>query len=212
MTSYRDLVLRLSELEPALYLFGGVAEDVLLEGSLDRPHGDLDVLVRRSELHDRMEQVQHLGFTRLEVYYEPLPGRPLVLGGTSSGLNLEFGIVDEDASGFYFVAGATEGGLQRVELTGDLFSSPPVMLEGTAVHIVSPLALYQVRDAFMRLGTFGVPREKDITIQARLREHLREHGTPNAMSPSLFPFTDRPRLVAGAPGSSSEGRPLNNSA
>jgi hypothetical protein len=201
VTSYRDLVLRLSELEPALYLFGGVAEDVLLEGSLDRPHGDLDVLVRRSELHDRMEQVQHLGFTRLEVYYEPLPGRPLVLGGTSSGLNLEFGI-----------AGATEGGLQRVEVTGDLFSSPPVMLEGTAVHIVSPLALYQVRDAFMRLGTFGVPREKDITIQARLREHLREHGTPNAMSPSLFPFTDRPRLVAGAPGSSSEGRPPNNSA
>ena len=189
MTSYRDLVLRLSELEPALYLFGGVAEDVLLEGSLDRPHGDLDVLVRRSELHDRMEQVQHMGFTRLEVYYEPLPGRPLVLGGSSSGFTLEFGIVDEDASGFYFVAGASEGGLQRVELSGDLFSSPPVMLDGTAVHIASPLALYQIRDAFMQLGTFGAPRERDITIQARLREHLRQQGNLDALSPSMFPLT-----------------------
>lgn len=187
--NYRDLIERVSVLQPPMHIFGGVAEDVLLDGSLDRPPGDLDVVVRRMELAERVEQARTLGFVSLEVYYEPLPGRPLVMGGTSDGLRLEFGIIDEDTSGFYFVAGTPDGRLQRIELTDELFTHPSVEIDGTAVHVVSPLALYQMRDAFIRLGTFGASREKDVTVQARIREQLLEEDDPDVLAPAMSPFT-----------------------
>ena len=188
--SYRDLVRQLSALEPPAYIFGGVAEDVLFEGVLDRSHGDLDVLLPRKALPERIAQMQRLGFPSLEVYYEPLPGRSLVLGCSSGDLHVEFGIVDEDASGLYFVAGAPDGTLQRVEITGDLFGHPPVIVDGLAVHVASPLGLYQMREAFMRLGTFGPPREKDIVAQGRLREDFLERADEGALAPRMGPFVD----------------------
>ena len=111
------------------------------------------------------------------------------MGGISDGLRLEFGIVDEDTAGFYFVAGKPDGELQRVELTDELFTHPSVEIDGTAVHVVSPLAPYQIRDAFIRLGTFGAPREKDVTVQARIREQLLEEDDPDVLAPAMSPFT-----------------------
>jgi hypothetical protein len=188
--SYRNLVLQLSQLELPVFIFGGVAEDVLFEGSLDRPHADLDVLLPRVQLPERLEQMRGVGFPSFDVYYEPLPGRPLVLGATAGDLSLEFGVVDEDTSGFYFVAGDSDGTVQRVDITGDLFSYPPVTVDGAAVHVASPLALYQMRDAFMRLGTFGAPREKDIVAQRRLREDFLENTDVGVLTPRMTELVD----------------------
>jgi len=160
----------------------------VLDDALDRSHGDVDVLVRRSELPLRVEQARSLGFA-LAVYYEPLPGRPLILGGSSAGYDLELGVVDEDPSGFYFVAGDSEGNLQRVDVSADLLSYAPVLVDGAAVHVVSPLGLHQIRAAFQRLGTFGALREKDIVTQERLTRLLEEEGT-DVSAPQMRRLTD----------------------
>lgn len=172
MGTYLELIGRLAALRPPLYVFGGVAEDAVLDATLSLPHADLDVLVQRDELAERLLQAESLGFGSIAPHYEPLPGRPLVLGGSADGLDLELGVVDRDAVGFYFVTGSPDGRLRRVDVTDDLFDHPPLEIDGTTVHVVSPLGLYQMRDAFIRLGTFGSPRDRDVTRQSRLRELL----------------------------------------
>jgi hypothetical protein len=172
--SYFELIQRVSRLHPPWYVFGGVAEDAVLDASLRSPHADLDVLVSRNELSERMVQAESVGFGSLSTYYEPLPGLPLVVGGSSGGLGLEFGIADRDAAGYFFIAGSSDGRLHRIDVTDELFGHPPIVIEGVKLHVVSPLALYQMRDAFMRLGTFGPPRDKDVARQSRLRDLLRD--------------------------------------
>jgi hypothetical protein len=128
------------------------------------------------------------------------PSGPAAGAGRDFGRSkIELGIVDEDECGFYFVAGTLDGDLQRVDLTDDLFSHPPVVIDGLAVHVVSPLALYQMRDAFIRLGTFGAPRDKDVTVQAKIREHLLEDGDLVNLAPAMSPFVQMEEAGSSAP-------------
>jgi hypothetical protein len=62
-----ELIARLMDLEPPLYLFGGYAEDALLYGRTSRPHNDVDILVWADELSLRLEQARSIGFTDFEV-------------------------------------------------------------------------------------------------------------------------------------------------
>jgi hypothetical protein len=82
----------MAELDPPLFVFGGIAEDALLDHQLSRPHSDIDVMVLRDELSQRLVQCETLGFKGFEVYYEPIRDKPLVLGGRKGSLNLELGI------------------------------------------------------------------------------------------------------------------------
>ena len=47
-------------------------------GDIDRPHGDVDVLVRRRLLPRVKDQIEQLGFGSLEIFYEPRADLPLV--------------------------------------------------------------------------------------------------------------------------------------
>jgi hypothetical protein len=75
--SYLELIGAMSELDPPLFVFGGVAEDALLDRRLSRPHADVDVMVARDELDQRKRQCDALGFRDFEVNYEAIRGRPL---------------------------------------------------------------------------------------------------------------------------------------
>lgn len=50
VTSYSELIERLSALDPPVFVFGGFAEDAVLHGKVTRRHGDVDVLVVRDQL------------------------------------------------------------------------------------------------------------------------------------------------------------------
>jgi hypothetical protein len=170
--SYLSIIDRLASLEPAVYVFGGIAEDAVLDGSITRPHGDVDVLVGRVSLDLHLAQLGSLGFNDFELFFEPQPGRPLVLGSSQGDRNVELGVFDELEPGVASFVLPVQEGLVRITLTEDALRHPLGLIDGMPIRTVSPLALYQLREAFIRTGVFGPPRDKDRAAQARLRSEL----------------------------------------
>ena len=74
VVDYMPLLRELAPIEPPLFIFGGIAEAVLLDRALSPAHGDVDVLIRRDELESRTAQLAEHGFHDFAVHYEPRPG------------------------------------------------------------------------------------------------------------------------------------------
>ena len=89
MDAYRPLFEALMTFEPPVYLFGGFAEDALLHRSVVRPHEDVDVLVSRGALERQLENARSIGFAFDEVRFQPIEGKPVVIGTTDGSVNLE---------------------------------------------------------------------------------------------------------------------------
>jgi hypothetical protein len=183
--TYLPLIERLARLEPPVFVFGGIAEDALLDGSMTRPHGDVDVLVGRGSLDVHLEQLDSIGFTDFQVYFEPQPGRPLVLGTTRADENLELGVFDELEPGLASFVLPVEAGLVRISLSDDALRHPIGSIDGVPIRTVSPLALYQLREAFIQTGVFGPPRDKDRAAQARLRQELLSDVPERDLTPRM---------------------------
>ena len=175
--SYLSIVERLASFDPHAYVFGGIAEDALLDGSMTRPHGDVDVLVGRASLDQHLAQLGSLEFGAFEVYYEPQAGRPLGLGCTHGDVSIELGLYDELEPGIASFVLPGEVGFVRIALPGDTLRHPIGSIDGVPIRTVSPLALYHLRETFIRTRVFGPPRDKDVGAQARLRSELLA-GTP----------------------------------
>lgn len=184
-SGYLEVIKEMEALDPPLFVFGGVAEDALLDHGLSRPHSDIDVMVLREELSERLGQCRTLGFDGFEVYYEPIPDKPLVLGGHSGNLNLELGILDRDERGHYFTVAGRTGDLYRIYLPDDLFSYPATLIEDIPVRTLSPLALYQIRSGLDITGTFGGLRPKDVAPQRRLRTVFLAGRAEDALRPGI---------------------------
>lgn len=183
--TYLEVIKEMAALDPPLFVFGGIAEDALLDHELSRPHSDIDVMVLREELSQRLGQCETLGFNGFEAYYEPIREMPLVLGGHRGSLNLELGILDRDARGHYFAVTDRAGDLYRVYLPDDLFDYPATLIEGTLMHTLSPLALYQVRAGLEITKTFGGLRPKDLAPQRRLRALFLADRADAALRPRI---------------------------
>ena len=113
---------RLSTVRPPGFVFGGYAEDALLAGRTSRPHEDVDVLVGRVDLVEHLQRFATWGFPNFEIYFEVVPGSPLVYHAATAGIELELGVYDELVPGRpSFVLPADER-LTRVTLPSD--SSP----------------------------------------------------------------------------------------
>lgn len=182
----------LASLEPPLFIFGGIAEAVLLDHALSPSHGDVDVVIPRDQLQLRTEQLGELGFRDFAVYYEPLSGRPLVLGSSRGDLALELNLADRDETGRPFFAVETEDGPVAISVPQDLFDWPPTIIDGVPIHTLSPLALIQIRAGLTATGVFGPPRPgKDEAHQARLIQAF----FPDRDEDSLMP---RISAIAGA--------------
>ena len=178
--NHAELLAGLADLDPPVYLFGGVAEDVLLHGHLSRPHGDVDVFVLRQDLPGRMKQFADLGFDNFELRYAPRPGQPLALGCPRGQTDLELGVFDTAGSDVYFEVEDESGVIQRVFLPPDaLVNDEPTNVDGVPVWTLSPLSLVHIRRGLELLGTFGSLREKDIAIQAKLLERFFGGSLPS---------------------------------
>jgi hypothetical protein len=186
-----DLLRRMSELDPPPFVFGGYAEDALLAGTVTRPHGDVDWLVPRNELALRLDQARTLGFVEIETRGESAPGEPFYLFAQSGDLSIDIGVADE-ADGrplariwklaFPIDGGEAPAGYQ-FQLPADTYTHPPAQLDGIAVHVASPLALYQIRAAIAAKGSFG---PLSATQRVRL-DKLRETFFPEYADDELTP-------------------------
>ena len=92
---YLALIERLTSVQPPVFVFGGFAEDALLAGRTTRPHGDVDVLVGRADLVEHLRRFGDWGFPAFEIYFEVVPGSPLVYHSALDGIDLELGVFDE---------------------------------------------------------------------------------------------------------------------
>jgi hypothetical protein len=203
MASLRDRQLRLLEamasLEPAPYIMGGFAEDALLVGAVTRPHGDIDWLFTRRELDVRLRQASSLGFASLETWGEAAPGEPFYLAGEKDDLNLEAGVADEIDGALYVriysVAFDIDGNAPpvgyRVRLPDDTFEYPPVALEGIAIQVASPLALYQLRAGIASQGTFGPLSERQLESMSQLQAEFFPDRSYDELLPQVEPLTER---------------------
>ena len=126
--SYLAIIESLAFLEPPVFIFGGIAEDALLDGSITRPQ-------------------------------------------------VEPGIAS-------FVL-PVDPGLVRISLPDDALRHPIGSIDGAPIRTVSPLALYQLREAFIHTGVFGPPRAKDRAAQARLRQELLIDIQETDLSPRI---------------------------
>ena len=125
------------------------------------------------------------------MYYEPVRDKPLVLGGHRGDLNLELGILDRDDQGHYFTVADRAGDLYKIRLPDDLFAYPATLIEGTPIHTLSPLALYQIRAGLDITKTFGGLRPKDLSPQRRLRETFLADRAKAALEPGIESETHR---------------------
>jgi hypothetical protein len=188
--SYLPLVAQLASFEPPVFVFGGIAEDALLDGSITRPHGDVDVLGARATLDRHLEDLRSIGFDGFEVFFESPPGMPLVLGAERDGLSVEIGVFDELEPGIASFVLPVSDGLVRISLPADSLHHPLASIDGVPIRTVSPLALYQLREAFTLTGVFGPARDKDRAAQARLRQELLADTAEADLRPLMVPVTD----------------------
>jgi hypothetical protein len=178
--------------EPAVFLFGGVAEDALLHGDWVRQHEDIDVLVERTDFPRQLENARELGFESWETRFQPLADTPVVVGSIERGLNLEISICDRSPEGrvfFYMVDGHDE--VVRVELTDDIFGYQPSMIDGVEVRTVSPLALFQIRAGIALAGGFGPLRPKDVPVQQALHDRFFPEAAIEGLAPTILRLSDR---------------------
>ena len=190
MADYLALLRELSGFRPPLFVFGSVAEAALLDGKLAASHGDLDVLIPRSELELRLRQFDDLGFAAFTVYYEPRPGLPLVYGSTREELVLELSLLDVGPAGDpYFVVG-TDKGPVSISVPPDLFQWAPTIIDGVPVHTLSPLALVHIRAGATSTGAFGPPRPQEDGIrQSRLVDVFLSNVDPAQLEPTVTPIS-----------------------
>lgn len=182
----------LASLDPPLFIFGGIAEAVLLDRALKPSHSDVDVLIRRDELELRTEQLAELGFYDFAVYYEPRPGRPLVLGSSRGDLAIELNLVDHDATGSPFFVVRTEDGPVAISMPRDLFDWPPTIIDGVPIRTLSPLALIQIRAGVTVTGVFGPPRPgKDDEHQSRLIQAFFPDANEESHTPRIVALADQ---------------------
>jgi hypothetical protein len=185
--SYLPLVEQLAAVEPAVFVFGGIAEDALLDGSITRPHGDLDVLVGRATLDRHLANFRSIGFEDFEVLFESIPGEPIVLGASHGALSLELGVFDELEPGIASFVLPMEDGLVRFSLPDDALRHPMGSIDGVPIRTISPLALYHLRQALIVTGALGPARDKDHAAQARLRQDLLADASDADLTPRVVP-------------------------
>jgi len=185
---YLEVIGHLADEDPPSHVFGGFADDALLDGRSTRSHGDLDVLVARDDLDAQFDRFHAMGFASFDPLFEPVPGQPLVYGASANGLAIELGVYDRDPDGsIWFVLPWNEG-MYRVSLPDGTLAYPPGTIDGVAIRTISPLAQYMMRETFLLTGTFGPPRPTDASMQTRLRERFLSHVADDELRPTLTAY------------------------
>ncbi len=184
---YLQLLERIANLLPTVFIMGGFAEDALLNHRITHQHGDIDVLTLRNQLNQCLEQFKSLGFPAFDIYLEESPGNPFVLGADANDLHIEIGVGNVDPSGSYSfeVDGHAPSSRYRVFLPEDTLAYPATTLEGIMIHTISPLALYQMRAAFAVTGSFGEMSPNAVATQELLRKTFLADQDEGILMPKI---------------------------
>lgn len=191
-----DLLRRMAELDPPPFVFGGYAEDALLAGTVTRPHLDVDWLVPRSELELRLAQARTLGFTEFETWGDSAPGEPFYLSAKQGDLSVDIGISDETDGQIngriwklaFEIDGRPAPAGYQFELPWDTYKHPSARLDGIAMRVISPLALYQLRSAIATKGSFGPLSARQQASLLKLRETFFPNAGDDELAPRIRPL------------------------
>lgn len=169
---YRDLLQKISQEKPTIYIFGGFAEEALLFGKTTRKHEDVDIVVLRKDLESYIKRFQNFGFKDYEIYLEDPAGNPTVLHSENNGLAIELCVFDQNEEGriHFYIFGETDEEEFHIFLPKDAFDYQTTNIDGVEIQTVSPLAQYQIRAALGITKSFGDFRDKDIKSQKELKE------------------------------------------
>jgi hypothetical protein len=76
----------------------------------------------------------------------------------------------------------------QVQLPSDLYTHPPVAIEGIMIRTASPLALYQIRAGIASKGSFGPSSEHQLRSMAQLREKFFPDRSEAEFIPRIEPL------------------------
>jgi hypothetical protein len=107
-------------------------------------------------------------------------------------------VCDSDADGYYFAVVDRAGDLCNICVSDDLFAYPATLIEGTPVHTISPLALYQIREGLGITGSFGPLRPKDLAVQRRLKSAFLADHAEEELRPRIEKLGP-PEVLEGLP-------------
>lgn len=168
---------------PPVWLFGGFAEDAVLNGQVTRPHVDIDLLAFRDDLPVLMTRAAGIGFERFTVRWHNLDGQPLAAGSVAGGIDLEFCIADRTDEDLAYFGFPSSAGAIRMWFPEDAFGS--TLLAAIPVRTVSPLILFQTREVLA--GLFGGQRPKDVLAQRALKDKFFPDLGPDQLAPRIEP-------------------------
>jgi hypothetical protein len=69
-----------------------------------------------------------------------------------------------------------------------MFDQPPTHLEGIAVNVISPLALYQIRAGVARRNSFAPLSARQLATMAELRERFFPDRSEEQLLPPSEPL------------------------
>ncbi len=185
---YLPLLKALFALEPKVFIIGGIAEDALLNGTMTRDHYDVDMTTYRDTVPLREGQLAELGFPRLEVKHEVLPGLAMVYETGYGDLHVEIGPYDELIPGDISFVAPGENGPMRIHSPDDIFTYPATTIDGVPIQTVSPLALFLGRAGLEATGALGPLDDRGVATQRRLREELLVGVPEGKLRPRLEPL------------------------
>ncbi len=167
----RGLLETAARLSPPWHVMGGVAEHALLDGRLNRPHCDLDLLVSEQQLGECFACLQALGLVERDAG-SVAAGQPRVVG-LDHGVPIEIWSCVSTAGGWQLILPTrAAGALVRLALPEDTFEWPQATLSGRAIQTVSPLALYYLRATSAQTRSRGNKLAADVVLQTRLRDRF----------------------------------------
>ena len=76
-------------------------------------------------------------------------------------------------------------------LPEDTFDHPPIELGGIPIHVVSPLALYQLRLGIAARGSFGDLSERQRAASRALRDTFFAHSSDEDLTPRIARLRER---------------------
>ena len=184
----REILEQIARLRPPVFIMGGFAEELLLGDDLDRPHKDLDLLARRDELPALNAQLSALGLGPLPVVLADSDGQPLLLRGTTGGLELELYVARPEPAGYSFeVPAQGPAGRLRLFMPVDTFDYPAIERNELTLHTVSPLALALMRASSAQTRHVGEKRARDLARLAQLRDAFLADRSPEQLQPRIEP-------------------------
>ena len=184
----RAALAEIARFDPPLPILGGVAEDIVLHGDVVGDHGDIDVLVFRSELAATIAALQRIGFGATEVYFQEVRDMPLVLAIDKGTSHLEIAVCEKDDAGdVYYVLRGEADGFNRIYLPSGALDQPIVDVAGVPVRTLTPLALHHIREGLHSVRSFGGMRPKDVQARAAFEAAFFADADPGILVPRVEP-------------------------